>query len=211
MILTSDFCNFVVFRISGSAPDASIKKLFSWRTKKDPKGLKKTQPPKILQITETSADSERAKKKRRKKRRRKCSILRASPDSPTRGGRSEARASVSPGRRHQSPSSRRAPVVPGLSLSPPGESSSTAAGDTPNRRRAARRSRLLQCRNIHRGCTENVSFASVESRNRHERFSCRALNQVIFEGLAIHNYNTINSCIIFIFRILSGLFLLTLH
>ena len=187
MILTSDFCNFVVFRISGSAPDASIKKLFSWRTKKDPKGLKKTQPPKILQITETSADSERVKKKRRKKRRRKCSILRTSPDSPTRGGRSEARASVSPGRRHQSPSSRRAPVVPGLSLSSPGESSSTATADTPNRRRAARRSRLLQCRNIHRGCTDNVNFSSVEARNRHERFSCGALNQVIFEFLAIHN------------------------
>ena len=182
----------------GPRHDPTISKLFKWDTKKDPKGLKKSQPPK--KIKEASVTPKESSKRISKKRRkRKVSILRSSPNRPTRRGSVQSGADASPSSRVPSSSPpRRAPVVPGLDLTP-----DASNVDTPTRRRDARRSRLFQCRNVNRGCIDNISFSSVEARNRHERVSCRALSQV--KNSAYTSY-----CIEYSeFRIISGLFLTT--
>ena len=167
-------------------PDPAFRKCFTWNTKKDPKGLKKVN---ILPVIEnTSAKTQAAKvdhSKKTRRRKRKISILRSSPSRPSRGGRGRGASPRSP--QTAAPSqllspARRAPRAPGLSLAlasgSPAAASPTSASDTPTRRRAGRRRNLLRCRNRNRGCTDNVTFTTEDARNQHERYTCRALNQV---------------------------------
>ena len=177
-------------------PDPAFTKCFNWDVKKDPKGLKKVH---ILSINDKPSSKNPAAKMdsrlKRNRRTRKISVLRSSPSRPSRGGRGRAAASGS-----QTPATssalqsppRRAPVVPGLSLSSSASASVSPAAaaspnaDTPTRRRARRRRGLLRCRNRNQGCTDNITFTTEDARNQHERFTCRALNQVCV-SLYIHS------------------------
>ena len=168
-------------------------KLFNWGVKTDPKGLKKVQTLPVQQLSSVNLPPtnllNRTKKRKSPKRERKLSLLRSSPPRPSRGRGGRGRRAVSGSQQSASSSdlrspARRAPRVPGLNLSSssvsPAAAAASPSADTPGRRRARRRRNLLRCRNRNRGCTENVTFTTEESRNRHERYTCRAVSQVMF-------------------------------
>ena len=135
----------------------------------------------VNKTTSTKHPAAKMESRPKIRRTRKISVLRSSPSRPSRGGRGSSQT-PSTSSALQSPP-RRAPVVPGLSLSSSASASVSPAADSPNadtptRRRARRRRGLLRCRNRSQGCTDNVTFTTEDARNQHERYTCRALNQV---------------------------------
>lgn len=159
--------------------DNSLRKLFTWPVKCDPKGTKKTQPVVVPKpASKKQAVPEKNDKKKRRKQKRKVSLLRSSP-SGGRGSRdsSDDNSDQAFSADLRSPP-RRAPRVPGLNLSPQPPS------DTPNRMRQRRRSgrgpgrgRQLRCRN--RGCADSAqTFSSDRARERHEQERCSVRIQV---------------------------------
>lgn len=159
--------------------DNSLRKMSSWTVQKDPKGTRK--PQHLIEkkvIPKKVAPSEKKKKKRVKKQ-RKVSLLRSSPSRPRSfsGFSSDDAAEMASSADLHSPRSRpRAPVVPGLDVSPP------PPVDTPNSMRRRRisgrgRPRQLRCRN--RGCANTErTFSSERARERHEQESCSMRIQV---------------------------------
>ena len=159
--------------------DNSLRKMFSWPVKFDPKGTKKTQPvvtPKPAPKKPVVPDKN--EKKKRGKKKRKVSLLRSSP-SGGRGSRDSSNDNFDQASSEdlRSPP-RRAPTIPGLNLSP------LPPADTPNRMRqrrrsgrAPRRGRQLRCRN--RGCADSEqTFSSDRARERHEQERCSVRIQV---------------------------------
>lgn len=163
-------------------PDPAFRKCFSWNTKKDPKGLIKVHILPVIKITSAKLPAAKldglSKKPRRRKR--KISVLRSSPSRPSRGRGASSSPPQTAAASHLRSPPRRAPRVPGLSLTLASLSPAAASptSDTPTRRRANRRRGLLRCRNRNRGCTDNVTFTTEDARNQHERYTCRALSQV---------------------------------
>ena len=161
--------------------DNSLRKMASWAVQKDPKGTKKPQhciESKI--VPKKIAPSEEKKKKRKnKQKQRKVSLLRSSPSRPRSqrcsGSSSDDAAEMGSSADLRSPRPR-APVVPGLDLSP------LPPVDTPNSMRRRRlsgrgRPRQLRCRN--RGCANpERTFSSERARERHEQESCSMRIQV---------------------------------
>ena len=161
--------------------DNSLRKMFTWPVKFDPKGTKKTQPVVVPKpAPKKPAVPEKTEKKKRRKKKRKVSLLRSSPS----GGRGRGSRDSSDDNSDQAFSAdlrsppRRAPRVPGLNLSP------QPPADTPNRMRQRRRSgrapgrgRQLRCRN--RGCADSAqTFSSDRARERHEQERCSVRIQV---------------------------------
>ncbi len=148
----------------------------NWQVFKDPKGTLKTEV-KIQRAPSPEKISVPKKKKSIRRKKRKVSQLRSSPSRPMRdSGSSDDGAAASSAADLRSPR-RRAPVVPGLGISPP------PPADTPNRMRARRRAGRptgqgqLRCRNP--GCPDSaVTFSTEGSRQRHELNTCTSRIQV---------------------------------
>ena len=160
--------------------DNSLRKMFTWPVKLDPKGTKKTQLVVVPKpAPKKPAVPEKTEKKKRRKKKRKLSVLRSSSGGRGRGSRdsSDDNSDQAFSADLRSPP-RRAPRVPGLNLSP------QPPADTPNRMRQRRRSgrapgrgRQLRCRN--RGCADSAqTFSSDRARERHEQERCSVRIQV---------------------------------